>query len=116
MGHFAKVVKGKVVNVIVAEPEFLDDFVDTSAGQWVQTSYNTQGGVHLLGGTPLRGNYAGVGYIYDSQNDVFYEPQPFDSWTLNTTTWTWEPPTALPSDADTVAYEWNEATQTWDTV
>lgn len=116
MGHYAKVVDNKVVNVIVAEADFFDDFIDTSAGRWIQTSYNTHGGVHLQGGTALRGNYAGIGFVYDPENDVFYEPQPFPSWTLNTTTWTWEPPIALPSDADTVVYEWNEADQTWDAV
>ena len=85
MSHFAKVVNGTVTQVIVAEPEFFQTFVDTSPGDWIQTSYNTRGNVHLNDGTPLRGNYAGVGYTYDYTNDVFYEPQPFPSWILNTT-------------------------------
>jgi len=96
MSHFAKVVTGRVVQVIVAEPDFFDTFVDSSPGKWVQTSYNTRGNVHYGpdgepdGGVALRGNYAGIGYIYDASNDVFYAPQPGDNWTLNTSTWTWE--------------------------
>ena len=98
MSHFAKVLDGKVVQVIVAEPEFFDTFVDSSPGQWLQTSYNTCGGVHYGadgepdGGPALRGNYAGIGYIYDAENDVFYAPQPDPSWVLNTQTWLWEQP------------------------
>jgi hypothetical protein len=97
MSHFAKVVSGRVVNVIVAEPEFFDTFVDSSPGEWIQTSYNTRGNVHALGGTPLRANYAGLGFIYDRTHDVFYEPKPAPvpgqppeaDWVLDTTTWTW---------------------------
>lgn len=111
MAHFAKVVDGKVSQVIVAEPEFFDTFVDSSPGAWIQTSYNTQGGVHKLGGTPLRGNYAGIGYTYDQANDVFYAPQPFASWVLNNTTWTWEAPVAMPTDGK--LYQWDEATTSW---
>ena len=96
MSHFAKVLDGKVIQVIVAEPDFFDTFVDSSPGSWIQTSYNTRGGVHYGpngepdGGEPLRGNYAGVGYVYDTANDVFYAPQPGSEWALNTTTWLWE--------------------------
>jgi len=111
MGHFAKVVDGKVTQVIVAEPEFFDTFVDTSPGTWLQTSYNTHGGQHTNGGTPLRGNYAGIGYTYDQANDVFYAPQPFPSWVLNNTTWTWEAPTPMPTDGK--FYRWDEATTSW---
>lgn len=114
MSHFAKVVNGKVEQVIVAEPDFFTTFVDTSPGTWIQTSYNTVGGKHLLGGTPLRGNYAGIGYTYDAKNDVFYAPQPFPSWTLNTTTWSWEPP--VPQPVDGKIYNWNEGNQSWDVV
>ena len=89
MAHFAEIVDGKVVNVIVAEQEY----VDTLSGTWVQTSYNTYGGVHKLGGTPLRKNFAGVGYTYDTGRDAFYAPKPFTSWTLNEETCLWEPPT-----------------------
>ena len=111
MGHFAKVVDGKVVQVIVAESEFFDTFVDTSAGTWLQTSYNTIGGQHTQGGTPLRGNYAGIGYTYDAQNDVFYAPQPFPSWTISAPTWTWEAPTPMPTDGK--IYKWDEPTLAW---
>lgn len=118
MGHFAKVVDGKVVQVIVAEPEFFDTFVDSSPGTWIQTSYNTRGGVHYLpnsnepsGQPALRGNYAGIGYTYDQANDVFYAPQPYPSWTLNNTTWTWEAPVAYPTDGK--LYTWDEATTSW---
>ena len=111
MGHFAKVVDSKVVQVIVAEPEFFDTFVDSSPGQWIQTSYNTQGGVHKNGGTPLRKNYAGIGYIYDAVRDAFIPPQPFASWLLNNDTCLWEAPVAMPTDGK--PYEWNEATTSW---
>ena len=92
MGHFAKVVDGKVTQVIVAEPEFFKTFVDSSPGEWIQTSYNTYGNQHKLGGTPLRGNYAGIDYTYDKENDVFIAPKPADDATLNTETWLWEVP------------------------
>ena len=111
MAHFAKVVDGKVTQVIVAEPEFFNTFVDSSPGAWIQTSYNTIGGQHTLGGTPLRGNYAGIGYTYDQANDVFYAPQPFASWILNQTTWTWEAPTPMPTDGK--PYVWDEPTVAW---
>jgi hypothetical protein len=111
MGHFAKVVDGKVVQVIVAEPEFFDTFVDSSPGTWLQTSYNTLAGKHTLGGTPLRGNYAGIGYTYDVTNDVFYAPQPYASWVLNNDTWSWEAPTPMPTDEK--RYNWDEATTSW---
>ena len=111
MSHFAKVINGKVIQVIVAEPEFFNTFVDSSAGEWIQTSYNTQGGVHKNGGTPLRGNFAGVGFTYDQANDVFYAPQPYPSWTVNQTTWLWEAPVAKPDDDK--SYKWDETTTSW---
>jgi hypothetical protein len=89
MSHFAKVVDGKVTQVIVAEPEFFDTFVDSSPGTWLQTSYNTYGNQHPEG-RPLRGNYAGIGFTYDAVNDVFYAPKPSDTAVLNETTWLWE--------------------------
>ena len=110
MGHFAKVVDSKVVSVIVAEPEFFDTFVDSSPGQWLQTSYNTQGGQHPEG-RPLRKNYAGVGYTYDAVRDAFIPPSPFASWLLNDDTCLWEAPVAMPADGKT--YEWDEATTSW---
>ena len=117
MGHFAKVVNGKVTQVIVAEPEFFDTFVDSSPGTWLQTSYNTRGNVHYGqddqpdGGVALRGNYAGIGYTYDSVNDVFYAPQPYPSWILSTQTYYWEAPVAMPKTGG--PYDWDEATQSW---
>jgi hypothetical protein len=110
MGHFAKVLDGKVVQVIVAEPDFFNTFVDSSAGTWLQTSYNTIANQHPEG-KPLRGNYAGIGYTYDATNDVFYAPQPYASWVLNNATWTWEAPVAMPDDGK--AYNWDEATTSW---
>jgi len=111
MAHFAKVNNGIVEQVIVAEPEFFNTFVDSSPGQWIQTSYNTIGNQHTQGGTPLRGNYAGIGYTYDQANDVFYAPKPYPSWTLNQTTWLWEAPTPYPNDNK--KYSWNESTTSW---
>jgi len=111
MAHFAKVNNGIVQQVIVAEPEFFETFVDTSPGTWLQTSYNTYGNQHKLNGTPLRGNYAGIGYTYDQANDVFYAPKPYPSWTLNQTTWLWEAPTPYPNDNK--KYSWNESTTSW---
>ena len=110
MSHFAKVVDSKVVSVIVAEPEFFNTFVDNSPGQWLQTSYNTHGNKHVNGGTPLRGNYAGVGYTYDAVKDVFVAPKPFASWVLSAD-YLWEAPVAMPTDGK--AYQWQEASQSW---
>jgi len=121
MAHFAKVVDGTVSQVIVAEPEFFDTFVDSSPGTWIQTSYNTRGGVHYSpetgepdGGVALRKNYAGIGFTYDATRDAFYAPQPYPSWTLNETSCIWEPPVAYPTDGE--FYDWNEETQSWDAV
>ena len=111
MSHFAKVVDGKVTQVIVAEPEFFQTFVDSSPGEWIQTSYNTHGGQHRNGGTPLRKNYAGVGYSYDRTKDAFIPPKPFASWVLNDDTCLWDAPTPMPTD-DKV-YEWDETTTSW---
>ena len=117
MAHYAKVVDGKVTNVIVAEAEYFDTFVDDSPGTWVQTSYNTRGGKHYApnsntedSGTPLRKNYAGIGMNYDVVG--FYFDAPYSSWTLNSTTYFWEPPVAYPNDGKT--YQWNESSTSWD--
>ena len=107
MAHFAKIVNKIVTQVIVAD----QDWVDALDGNWVQTSYNTQGGVHLLGDTALRKNYAGIGYTYDSDRDAFYAPQPFPSWTLNEDSCIWEPPTPMPEDDK--FYAWNEDSLSW---
>ena len=111
MAHFAKVNNGIVEQVIVAEPEFFDTFVDSSPGQWIQTSYNTHGGVHLLGGTPLRKNYAGIGFTYDATKDAFIPPKPYASWTLNEDSCLWEAPVAYPDDGED--YVWDEPTTAW---
>ena len=121
MAHFAKVVNGVVEKVIVAEQSFIDNFIDNSPGEWIQTSYNTHGGIHYEPNsqTPkedqsgaLRYNYAGEGYLYDAEADAFYEPQPFPSWTLNTSTYMWEAPVAYPIDGQ--KYNWNEENQNWE--
>jgi hypothetical protein len=114
MAHYAKVNGGIVEQVIVAEAEFFDTFVDSSAGAWIQTSYNTHGGVHANDETPLRKNYAGVGMIYDAERDAFYAPQPYPSWTLNDDSCIWEAPTAYPTDGE--RYVWNESNTSWDAV
>lgn len=110
MAHWAKVVDGKVTQVIVAEKEFFDTFVDSSPGQWIQTSYRTQGGQHPEG-KPLRFNYAGIGYSYDAARDAFIPQQPYASWVLDDATCLWNAPVAMPTDGR--AYEWNEATTSW---
>jgi hypothetical protein len=110
MAHFAKCVDGKVVSVIVAEKEFFDTFVDSSPGEWIQTSYRTHGGQHPEG-TPLRKNYAGIGYTYDKARDAFIPQQPYASWTLDEATCLWNAPVAMPTDGK--SYEWNEATTSW---
>jgi hypothetical protein len=120
MGHFAKVVDGTVVNVIVAEPDFFDTFVDSSPGQWIQTSYNTQGGVHYNPETgepsvdqtkALRKNYAGIGFSYDAVLDAFIPPKTYASWVLNEDTCLWEAPIPMPTDGK--QYTWDEETLSW---
>lgn len=118
MSHFAKVEDGIVTNVIVAEQEFIDTGAAGDPETWVQTSYNTRAGVHYGldgkpdGGKPLRGNYAGIGYVYDSALDAFYLPQPYASWTLNHSTYMWEPPFPPPQDGK--LYNWIEKTKKWE--
>jgi hypothetical protein len=110
MSHYAKVVNGKVTQVIVAEADFFNTFVDSSPGTWIQTSYNTYGNQHPEG-RPLRGNYAGIGYTYDANHDVFYAPKPCASWLLNESNWLWEAPIPMPTDNKN--YRWNESTVSW---
>lgn len=111
MGHFAKIVDGTVTQVIVAEPEFFQTFVDTSPGEWIETDANTYGGQHTLGETPLRKNYAGIGYTYDRERDAFIPSKPYASWILNEETCLWEPPTPLLDDGK--KYMWDEETTSW---
>ena len=122
MAHFAKIGKGSRVEKVIVISN--NDAPNEQAGVdfihnlykekdlWKQTSYNTHGGVHKLGGTPFRKNYATVGGTYDQTRDAFIPPKPFNSWTLNETTCRWEAPFAYPTDGQ--EYSWNEANQTWD--
>jgi hypothetical protein len=109
MSHFAKIVNGIVTEVIVAEQDFIDSLPESSS--WVQTSYNTYGGVHALGNTPLRKNYAGIGFTYNHLRDAFIPPKPYASWKLNETTCLWEPPIQYPNDGKD--YVWDEITTSW---
>ena len=108
MSHFAKVENGIVTQVIVAEQDVIDSGLFGTG--WVQTSYNTHGGQHPEG-RPLRKNYAGVGYSYDSIRDAFISPKPFASWVLNENTCLWDAPTPRPDDGK--EYYWDEATLSW---
>ena len=110
MSYFAKVENGIVTQVIVIEQDMIDSGHFGHASLWKQTSYNTHGNQHP-DGRPLRGNYAGIGYTYDEEHDVFYAPQPFPSWTLSHTTWLWEPPVPYPNDGQ--PYNWDETTKSW---
>lgn len=110
MSHFARVnAQGIVEQVIVAEQDYIDTLSDKTS--WVQTSYNTYKGVHVLGGSPLRKNYAGVGYSYDFIRDAFIPPKPFNSWLLNEDTCLWESPISYPMDGK--VYVWDEETTNW---
>jgi hypothetical protein len=112
MAHFAKIEDGIVTQVNVVDEEYFHANRETRyTGTWVQTSYNTQGGVHLLGGTPLRKNYAGIGYTYDEARDAFIPPKPFNSWLLSETTCLWDAPVAYPTDGK--LYMWDEEQQQW---
>ena len=128
MAHFAKLgIGNKVLEVHVVNNEVITDdngqeqeqlgvdFLNNLYGTndvWKQTSYNTYGGEHKLGGTPFRKNYAGIGFKYNQTLDAFIEPQPFESWTLNETTCLWEAPVAYPDDGQ--RYKWNQETKQWD--
>lgn len=111
MSHFAKVENGIVTQVIVAEQDVIDSGLFGTG--WVQTSYNTHGGQHP-NGTPLRKNYAGVGYTYDPQRDAFIPPKPFASWVLNEDTCLWDAPVSIPNDGG--LYKWNEETLAWEKI
>ncbi len=120
MSHYAHITNGIVDQIIVAEQDFIDSGAVGSASEWVQTSYNTRGGVHYQpdSNTPsadqskaLRKNYAGIGYTYDATRDAFIPPQPYASWTLDDASCLWNAPVAMPTDGK--AYEWDEATTSW---
>lgn len=108
MSNYAQVKNGIVQQVIVADQTFINHLNDKE--DWVQTSYNTFGNSHPEG-RPFRGNFAGIGYHYDKHHDVFYAPQPYTSWILNTTTWTWDSPVPYPNDG--ILYSWDETQQSW---
>tara|TARA_B100000900_G_C20207328_1_gene564368 strand:+ start:183 stop:614 length:432 start_codon:yes stop_codon:yes gene_type:complete len=140
MASFAKIgLNNKVIEVLsVHNNELKDsngveqenigiDFLTKLTGWavWKQTSYNTKGGVHKLGNTPLRKNFAGVGYTYDEDRDAFIPPKLYNSWTLNEDTCFWEAPVVKPEtytqgfkdeDGNSIpdVYIWNETNQTWD--
>lgn len=110
MAHFAQVKNGIVENIIVAETQ---EWCESNfGGEWLQTSYNTHGGVHDNGGKPLRKNYAGVGYSYNKELDAFIPPRPYPSWILNEETCLWENPIPQPKDG---LYKWNEDKLNWET-
>ena len=109
MAHWAKVEDGIVTQVNVVEDDFLQANPDRYTGTWIKTSYNTIGNTHVLGGTPLNKNYAGIGYSWDGVG--FAAPQPFASWTKNADTYLWEAPTPMPTDGK--RYAWNEETLAW---
>jgi hypothetical protein len=91
MSHFAQIdLNNTVINVLVAEQDFIDTGAVGDPSTWIQTSYNTQAGVHLLGGTPLRKNYAGLGYTYDKERDAFIPPKPGEDYVLNEDTCVWQ--------------------------
>ena len=119
MSHFAKVENGIVTQVIVAEQDFINTGAVGDPSSWVQTSYNTQGGVHKTGGTPLRKNYAGIGMVYDAGRDAFYAPSPYPSWILDENTCFWTAPIAMPeiiapTETETGTFwNWDEATVNW---
>ena len=116
MAHWAELDGDNVVlRVLVGSNSDSDEgyqwLIDNLGGTWVKTSYNTQGGVHSLGGTPLRKNYAGIGYTYDSVRDAFIPQKPFNSWVLNESSCLWEAPVAYPTDGK--MYTWDEASTSW---
>jgi hypothetical protein len=114
MAHYAKIEDDIVTEVIVAEQEY----IDTKEGTWIQTSYNTKAGKHCApnsntedGGTPLRKNFAGIGWTYDSTRDAFISPQPYPSWTLNEDTCGWDAPVEITDDGK--KYTWDESITNW---
>jgi hypothetical protein len=118
MSYFAKIENGIVVHVISAEQDFINSGLAGDPSLWIQTSYNTRGGVHYGqdgqpdGGVALRANYAGIGFTYDENLDAFIPPKPFESWVLDEETCLWNAPIKAPDDGN--FYQWNELTQSWD--
>jgi hypothetical protein len=125
MAHFAKVENNIVTEVLVAEQDFINSGKVGNPSEWVQTSYNTHGGVHYSaddgegtrvadGGVALRKNFGCVGDIYDATRDAFYKQKPYPSWVLNEDTCYWESPVPMPAiPDDTGFWKWNEPTTSW---
>ena len=119
MAHFAEIDENSIVTrVLVVDnanedngQEFLANTLGLG-GTWIKTSYNTSGGVHNNGGTPLRKNYAGIGYSYDAQRDAFIPPKPFNSWVLNEDTCLWNAPTPMPVEEGKM-FRWVEEDLNW---
>ncbi len=115
MAHFAKLDENNIVTFVTVGRQEDDgkeaELCARTGDVYKQTSYNTHGGVHALGGTPLRKNYAGIGYTYDAGRDAFIPPKPYASWLLNETTCLWDAPVAMPNDGK--RYSWDEATTSW---
>jgi len=114
MSYFAKIDENNIVEQVISAPsaEWCNENI---GGIWLETSYDTAGGVNNAGGTPLRKNYAGIGYSYDVERDAFVAPKPYDSWLLNEDTCLWQSPTPMPSDK-TKRYEWVEANLAWEEI
>ena len=118
MAHFAKVEEGIVTQVIVIDDSVENrgqDFINNELGlegTWLQTSYNTRANQHINGGTPLRKNYAGIGFSYDANLDAFIAPKPFDSWVLDEETCRWAAPVPYPDDGG--EYHWDEEQGNWE--
>ena len=112
MSHFAEIdANGIVLRVLVVEQNVIDSGALGDIKNWIQTSYNTHGGIHIMGGTPLRKNYAGIGYNYDSVRDAFIPPKRYNSWVFNEDTADYEPPVPFPEDGK--IYNWDETTISW---
>lgn len=111
MAHYAKIENGIVTQVVVVAETYLDEFKRLNPGIWIQTSYNTYAGQHATGGTPLRKNFAGIGYSYDETRDAFIPQRGYASWVLNEDTCQWEAPIPYPTDGG--AYVWNELERSW---
>jgi hypothetical protein len=129
MASFAKIgLNSKVIAVVSVNNEVLKDssgiereelgiqFLNELYGWpiWKQTSYNTVGGIHNNGGTPLRKNHAGIGYTYDEDRDAFIPKKPYNSWILNEQTCLWEAPVIKPNDGN--MYNWNETNLNWELI
>lgn len=109
MAHYAKVVNGEVITVVVADQDVVDSY--NEPGVWIQTSYNTHKGVHTNGGVPLRKNFASVGFTYDSGRDAFIPPKPYETWVLNEDTCVWDAPVPYPTDGK--PYIWDDSVADW---